>query len=105
MDTKQDLINAKNLISDPDHWGQGWQDTSHRYCALQACRKVAGFDSQDNTIRDNALLRFSRIIDSLDQALYEITHTYQRGISHYNDKSTHNEVMALFDQAITSFPD
>ncbi|MGH9875997.1 MAG: DUF6197 family protein [Nitrososphaerales archaeon] len=105
MDTKQDLIDAKSLISDPSNWGHGWQDTSHRYCALQACRKVAGFYSQDNAIRNNALLRFSRIRDSLEQALYEVTHAYQLGVAHYNDESTHHEVMALFDQAIASFSD
>jgi hypothetical protein len=87
---------ARELISDPERWSQGWyahdkkgdwadfaSDSACRWCAMGAIRK------QTNST-DERDCRY----------LYELLVGDDGSLSLFNDTHTHAEVVALFDAAI-----
>jgi hypothetical protein len=86
---------ARELISDPERWGQGWyahdkkgdwadfaSDSACRWCAMGAIRKQA------NSGDDRDCLHLYRLLSG------------NFSLNRFNDTHTHAEVIALFDAAI-----
>lgn len=104
MITKQNLTDAKALISDPEHWTQGWEAVSNegsylkdardpkacKWCTIGAIAKVMnkafGSDIQDQLKKQN------------------LDHFGVDFIWVYNDNHTHAEVMVMFDGLIERAP-
>ena len=103
MTAKEVLIDAKNLISDPNNWlrtalacdKEGFpvdpeDKNACKWCASGALLKVAHGEPLDKAV--DLLLRVLDV--SLTQA--------DVAIPIFNDNSTHEEVMELFDKAINT---
>ena len=99
------LIEARNLISEPERWTQifysrdalgyrtEWDSpTAVCWCSAGAIAKVVGATSGQSPM-DNAL--FVRARAELRAA------TGSDNIQHFNDTHNHAEVMGMFDRAIT----
>ena len=78
---KLDLIAGKALISDQDHWCQGRFYRAGRFCSV------------------GALLRTLPDDDARLKCAYDAL-SIREDIQIYNDKHTHAEVMAVWNQAI-----
>ncbi len=93
MKISENLKAAKALIENPEHWMQedyfdtGIMDTATCFCALGAVRKVSGevtdWTPEARYLRD---------------AVFSIDHGVS--VDLFNDESTHEEVMKMFDKAI-----
>jgi hypothetical protein len=86
------LNDAKDLIAAPEHWVQRqYEAPGDRYCAVGAVR-LAGY-----RLHDSAAL----------SAAHELLLTIARergfrSVQRMNDRSTHDEVMAAFDEAMAA---
>jgi hypothetical protein len=86
------LSDAKGLIAAPEHWIQRqYEAPGDRYCAVGAIR-LAGY-----RLHDSAAL----------SAAHELLLTVARergfrSVQRMNDRSTHDEVMAAFDEAMAA---
>lgn len=98
MKPSQTLQAARDLISDPKRWTQGWfakddQGTDTHslspqaacWCSLGALTKAAGSGY------------YSRELGYLEKVLDAKT---GQGVSQFNDSHTHAEVVEVFDEAI-----
>lgn len=100
---KELLIAARAKIEKPENWTQGWfqrnalgdalfddaDGTACRWCALGAIAAVS------NTPADSVTVQYF-LTRALDMELYGA------GVAFYNDTHTHEEVLALFDKAISN---
>lgn len=89
------IKSARELISDPERWSQGWyardkrgdwtnfnSPTACKWCAMGAIRKMANADYEGYCVYLFALVGGAWELDD------------------FNDNHTHAEVLALFDKAI-----
>jgi|TARA_A100001391_G_C5082480_1_gene280241 hypothetical protein len=95
---RDDLVAAKALIDTPEKWGKGNGSflfacvPSHQNCALTACCRV----SIDAGREDDYAPMYSALMASLPDGVETVWA--------FNDdrKTTHADVMALFDRAIAA---
>lgn len=117
----QVLITARHLISDPDHWAQGELQVERPskldgpqtcYCALGAIAEAEGIPVGACTDSVYTLLRTSHAVAVLGvlPEIKELMH-YNKdsrmpllhqvdAIWRYNDRNSHEKVLAMFDHAI-----
>lgn len=112
MNTKEILIEARNIISDEKNWTQGAEAREQNgdpvsprcpwavcFCSIGAVHRAAikivnnGFGVYS---LDTSRLR-TGAVGALAKELKCYTH-----IDQFNDASTHQEVLALFDRAIAN---
>lgn len=83
------LVNARELISDPEHWTQGMAERVYRsggvsYCSLGALTKA----STNGYYFSQAYIEMTAAIPGI------------QGIVTFNDTHTHEQVLAIFDKVI-----
>ena len=89
------LSHARKMIEDPSHWVQGaWKcplgDGAFRRCAYQAVHDAAN----EIGLPDLAALK------ALARAVGDARRAPRRVVPAFNDRSSHKEVLALFDLAL-----
>lgn len=100
--TKEILIAARKKIENRRNWIQRLSacrvDGSHcpptdsaavGWCALGAIRSIVGEGAEENVLFEKAYATINAVSDS-------------RFIAGFNDTSTHEQVLALFDKAIAN---
>ncbi len=84
------LVKARALISNKENWLQGDYCRADQYCALGAIKKVGRYQDDVAAEREIRLLRAA------------IPGGKRKWVHLYNDRHTHEEVLALFDRAISA---
>lgn len=89
--TADDLRAAKALIDTPEKWGKRFMQEGGRHCILGAVEAAVGTEDD----------RFDNTLDAIRKHLPPLHAPY---ISSFNDypKTSHADVMALLDRAISS---
>ncbi len=87
----QKLSQARALLTDPSRWAQGDYCVGDAYCALGAIRAVYGPGTLDATPACNYLYEFSW------ETTGKSAHSFNDA-----DETTHADVLALFDGAISA---
>lgn len=106
MKTSEILTQAKQLISDPDHWTTGWyardsagekihptQNGATCFCSMGAVYRVVGHCAQ----APESTSAFSALASAIDPQKHN---GYYNCIPVFNDFATHKEVMEMWDTAI-----
>ena len=93
--TRLVLSHAREMIKDPNHWLQGaWKcqlpDGGWRRCGYQAVHDAA----HEIGLPDTAAMK------ALARALGDARRSPRLVIPAFNDRSTHTDVLALFDLAL-----
>lgn len=104
MKSSEILVAARDIISDPKHWTQGYYALdmygAHReaqskdavcFCSLGAVAKAAGRNT--GVAHPNKGVELSYLIDAINREDVG-------DIVHFNDSHDHAEVLAAFDKAI-----
>jgi hypothetical protein len=90
---KKELLWIKSFIDTPEKWAQGDAVRGDRHCIITATNKV--FTKPDQRARRNEV--YSAL---LDHAGVEAAGTPDADILAWNDSTTHEKVMAAFDELI-----
>lgn len=96
MSLRDDLIAAKALIDTPEKWIKGSWEREGCYCAAGALRKALNAPMMPSGLVDWAFWNYPAVV-ALDQLTAD-------GIANFNDapRTTHADIMSLFDRAIAS---
>lgn len=91
MQTIHILKDARSLISTPDNWIQGKAILGNRWCAAGAVIEIA---------RRNQVEDYREAIEVLDSVCPILTGIL-RPAARFNDEHAHEEILEMFDLAIS----
>ena len=102
MSTLDDLIAARALIARPGDWGTVWRSRrgSSPYCALGAIAKAIFGDAESYRVYCDGDAVLAPLAAALPAEARNTSRFTSTQIGLFNDRSTHAEVLALFDRAI-----
>ena len=105
MTLKDDLIAAKVLIDSPDKWVKGMLRDGARHCLLGAVEVVTEQTKQWPP-NERFTIATARLAEAIPDEWQTFTTFWFDQLPIYNDraKTTHPDIMALFDRAIEAAP-
>lgn len=90
--TKEVLIEARKLITDPNDWHQGAYTCDGRMCSLAAIWTAMGMTINEALRLDSSVPAERALEEAMGGAF----------VGHFNDERTHDQVLAAFDRAIAA---